>query len=469
MRLRPLLLTLLAVLLAGGVLAVPAGATVVRVVTDEEAADSGGYDREDVYLETYTLRVAANVHERNRVAIRVISREEISVTDRGSRGGLHVGRGCRRRSPVRAVCAADDGFDDLDVVTKDGADTLSATGGSSALPLSALLGAGADRARVGFQATVDGGPGDDDLRTLGGADTLVGGAGDDRLDGGRGADVLAGGTGRDRLRGGPGNDALLAYDGQGLGRDAVDGGPGRDTVTYAPRRHGVRIVLGAGGHSGGALREDTYASVENAVGGRGDDRITGDAHANRLSGGDGGHDVLRGLGGDDALTIGDGDDRAAGGDGDDLIDGAGGSGEADCGAGADVVSPAPAVLVRPGCEALSVAYLGPADASVPLPVSSTPDALTFAVTCASSLGCPSWQLVLRRAAAGPAWAAGGPGTDTDLVRVALPAAAPHAHVTVAVPRAGLLPAGLPVSAGVRIVSPGTTSGYDLFTWGLLVP
>jgi hypothetical protein len=469
MRLRPLLLLLSTALVLDAVTTSTASATVARVVTSEESEDSGGFDREDVYVDVYTLRVAANPHERNRVRIRVLDGEQISVEDPGSRRGLHVGPGCVKRSKTRAVCSADDGFGDIEVATKDGRDTLSATGGSSLMPLDATLGTGPDRARVGFAAHIDGGGGNDDIATLGGEDTLLGGPGDDALDGGRGNDVVAGGTGRDRMRGGPGRDALLAYDGRGVVPDSINGGSGADTVLYGPRRKGVRIVLGAGGHSGGAVREDRYTSIESAVGGRGDDRVTGDSGATRLSGGDGGHDVVTGRGGADTLVLGAGDDRALGGDGADLIDGTDAGGEADCGAGRDVVAASAAVLVRPSCEAVGTAYTPAADRSTPTPVGATADALRFDVACGATT-CPHWRFTLRRAAAGPAWAGAGPATTTPIVSVPLPQATQGQHVTAVVPRtAATLPAGLPVTAAIETLYPGSTVTFDQLAWGLLVP
>ncbi|HEV2748601.1 MAG TPA: M10 family metallopeptidase C-terminal domain-containing protein [Allosphingosinicella sp.] len=64
---------------------------------------------------------------------------------------------------------------------------------------------------------------------------------------------------------------------------------------------------------------DTRSLIENAIGGDGRDRITGNQAANRLAGGGGG-DRIEGGAGDDRLDGGLGDDRLVGGDGSDTAD-----------------------------------------------------------------------------------------------------------------------------------------------------
>jgi Ca2+-binding RTX toxin-like protein len=79
-------------------------------------------------------------------------------------------------------------------------------------------------------ATLDGGDGDDDLRSEETADTLAGGAGDDKLSAGKGADVVHGGDGNDLLRDDDGvTPAGDLLDG-GAGYDTLGGGPGRDQI-----------------------------------------------------------------------------------------------------------------------------------------------------------------------------------------------------------------------------------------------
>lgn len=129
-----------------------------------------------------------------------------------------------------------------------------------------------------------------------------------------------------------------------------DGG-GRDTYDLSAYETGVRVDLRPGGHSvfsegqradlgggpyGGHARGNIFNAllhdgdgrslVEAAIGGGGNDRLTGNQAANTLRGG-GGADVLDGQGGADRLDGGAGADRLLGAGGTDVLVG---------GAGADV-------------------------------------------------------------------------------------------------------------------------------------
>ena len=83
-----------------------------------------------------------------------------------------------------------------------------------------------------------------------------------------------------------------------------------DTVSYANLEVAVSLVLGTA----------NYANLENAIGGSGNDILTGDASPNRLEG-NAGADTLTGLVGADTLIGGPGNDIMAGGDGFDLLNG----------------------------------------------------------------------------------------------------------------------------------------------------
>jgi Ca2+-binding RTX toxin-like protein len=154
----------------------------------------------------------------------------------------------------------------------------------------------------------------------GGDDTLIGTAAADTLDGGGGNDVISGLAGDDLLLGGPGDDSLQG----GGGTDSYNGGAGSDTLVFAGARAALHVDLAAGVMTT-ASGSETFTSIENVIGGRADDRLTGDAGANALRGGDG-NDLLTGAGGDDLLDGGAGADtyrfaalNTAGGDGDDSI------------------------------------------------------------------------------------------------------------------------------------------------------
>lgn len=141
----------------------------------------------------------------------------------------------------------------------------------------------------------------DQLQGDGGANKLVGGGGGDFLFGLGGDDTLNGGAGADALFGGAGNDLLVG----GAGGDVLDGGAGRDTASYATAAAGVSVSLVFGALNTGDAAGDVLINVENLIGTRYDDRLTGDAKANDISGG-AGNDTIRGGGGADMLSGGKG-------------------------------------------------------------------------------------------------------------------------------------------------------------------
>jgi Ca2+-binding RTX toxin-like protein len=138
----------------------------------------------------------------------------------------------------------------------------------------------------------------------GGNDTLIGLLGNDALDGGAGNDSLDGGAGNDNLNG-------------GLGTDKIIGGANTDTADYTGRSDALIITLDGLANDGATGENDLIsADVENATGGSGSDKITGNALANVLKGGSG-NDSVWGLAGNDTITGGSGLDQLYGGDGND--------------------------------------------------------------------------------------------------------------------------------------------------------
>lgn len=208
------------------------------------------------------------------------------------------------------------------------------------------------------RATLDGGEGDDDLRSEESADTLLGSGGNDRLQGGRAGDVL---------RGGEGDDLLRDDDGSSIASDVLDGGPGVDLLdSYrdgdpalaAP----VDILLDGIANDGRAGENDSIVAVERfdvgAV-----RTFAGDAADNafrapevgsavRLSGGDGA-DVLNATDshGDRPARCNELHCDITEGYGNDVIEVR--DGEVDsvqCGPGTDRVTADPADLVADDCE-----------------------------------------------------------------------------------------------------------------------
>ena len=150
------------------------------------------------------------------------------------------------------------------------------------------------------------------------ANHFIGNGGGDYFNGGNGDDTLDGGADGDILFGGAGNDLLIG----GSGQDALHGGDGIDTATYATSGAGVRVNLGTGTGSRGdaegpvqivgtgtVIKGEYLFNIENLIGSRFDDKLTGDDGVNLLTGGQG-DDTLAGGGGVDQLVGGGGSDTA---------------------------------------------------------------------------------------------------------------------------------------------------------------
>lgn len=190
--------------------------------------------------------------------------------------------------------------------------------------------------------SIIGGTGNDTLTGFDGNDTLIGGAGDDYLDvkDGSSSGFESGGSSTDAVYGGDGNDTIEGGFGS---NETIDGGADNDTLSYRTTGNGTPLTanlttgtysLGSGAGSGSLI------SIENIEGTFGNDNITGDGNANRLTGGfnGAGNDTITGLAGDDTLEGGLGNDSLHGGDDDDLVAGGQGIDTMDGGAGEDTVS-----------------------------------------------------------------------------------------------------------------------------------
>lgn len=217
---------------------------------------------------------------------------------------------------------------------RKGDDTISGLGGKDSL----FGGSGDD--------TISGGGGDDILTGDGGEDILSGGNGNDNLSGGNGNDSLSGGNGNDLITGGAGRDTLRGETGDdvlkggsgndlldgGRGADAFIGGKGVDTATYTNAASGIRANLANATVNTGEAKGDTYTKIENLIGSKKADILSGDAGGNRIEGGNH-RDRLDGRGGQDALFGDTGSDILKGGGGNDYLDG--GKGQDKLSGGAD--------------------------------------------------------------------------------------------------------------------------------------
>lgn len=166
---------------------------------------------------------------------------------------------------------------------------------------------------------LSGGDGDDRLFGEAGDDVLSGDAGHDTLEGGAGDDTLAGGAGDDVVVGNDGDDVFVAglqpvlqmrsFAAHGMGAaatvasdppdtgaqapvvddgdDVVHGGDGNDTYDASFAATDVVIDLETGLASGAEIGEDRLTSIENAVGGSGDDTFVASAAVNVFCGNDG--------------------------------------------------------------------------------------------------------------------------------------------------------------------------------------
>ena len=106
--------------------------------------------------------------------------------------------------------------------------------------------------------------------------------------------------------------------------NVLDGGAGVDTATYAGRADGVAANLDGLANDGATGENDQLIGFEALAGGNGNDFLTGSPAGNTLSGGPG-NDVLDGGDGADSLSGQDGNDQLTGGSG---VDGyAGGEGD----------------------------------------------------------------------------------------------------------------------------------------------
>jgi hypothetical protein len=230
------------------------------------------------------------------------------------------------------------------IVGLGGNDTINGLGGNDTI----CSGNGSD--------VIDGGDGSDYIDAGNGNDTLAGGNGNDTLNGGPGADGIAGNAGADwatyglrtagvtvdidgvaddgnsvdgppgardnvktdveNLIGGNGTDTLTGSAGNnslngGNGADVLNGLGGTDTATYATRTAGVTVDIDGVADDGNVAdgpagaRDNVKTDIENLLGGKGADTLTGNEQGNGLTGGLGA-DVLRGLAGDDRLFANDG-------------------------------------------------------------------------------------------------------------------------------------------------------------------
>jgi Ca2+-binding RTX toxin-like protein len=172
-----------------------------------------------------------------------------------------------------------------------------------------------DDAATGSNDYIVGGKGDDFIMAQGGNDTILAGEGNDTIYGGDGTDLLdysaattavtvnlSTGTAT-----GEGNDVIASVENiqdsafsddltgdansntfyVGAGNDGVNGGLGTDTIDYSAQLLGVTVNLNTGVATGSSIGSDTLTSIENAIGGSGDDTFVSASGNNSFDGGAG--------------------------------------------------------------------------------------------------------------------------------------------------------------------------------------
>jgi Ca2+-binding RTX toxin-like protein len=90
-------------------------------------------------------------------------------------------------------------------------------------------------------------------------------------------------SGASTVTGGAGDDLFIG----GAYANTFNGGDGNNTISYQDDSAGVTINLAAGTASGPAIGATTFTSIQNAIGGSGNDTFTGDGVSSVLTGGGG--------------------------------------------------------------------------------------------------------------------------------------------------------------------------------------
>jgi Ca2+-binding RTX toxin-like protein len=286
-----------------GALAVasPASASIVSLSFDGDAVFISGDDSGPADTDFVTVSLSGGT---------------ITVTDTGAGGATASSGppgGCTQVNPTTVTCPADPPDPGTPPFPR-----------GPVREISAFLGGDNDTFTTSapFDASVNGGDGND---------ALQGGPNRDNLSGGEGDDILNGGDGDDDLEGGGGADSPG-------GNDILIGAGGTDEAVYS-RAVSVAVSLNGLADDGQAGEADNV-QTEVVRGGFGNDLLVGDNGPNTLIGRDGA-DILAGLDGTDALR---------GRNGDDVLNGGKGRDDLECDIGLDIALADGDDVVLADCE-----------------------------------------------------------------------------------------------------------------------
>lgn len=279
-------------------------ATSVTVTLDDAAGDGGAGEGDDVRTSVEAVTGGAGADE--------LTGSGLANTLRGGPGADTI-KGGGGADTLEGGAGGDDlsGGDGTDTVTYEGRQRKP---NGQCDPECVVQGA---------TVTVDGVAGDGVTDADGAG---VGGAGA-RADNVRtDVEVVVGTASTDVFGAGPTATTFLGLDGDdllqgGAGADVLDGGGGHDTADYSARTAPVTVGIDLHAGDGEAGEDDRVTpTVEEVLGGSGNDALTGHARGTTLRG-NGGSDVLTGLGGQDTVDARDGAlDTVTCGEGDDEVD-----------------------------------------------------------------------------------------------------------------------------------------------------
>ncbi len=134
-------------------------------------------------------------------------------------------------------------------------------------------------------------------------ENIIGGNGADNLTGTTGDNKLTGGAGNDQLNGGAGDDTYIYNTDTALGTDSVTDTGGTDTLDFSASTSTITVNLANATNVVNAnLTINYFGTIDNVIGGSGNDFLTGGVGNNQLTGG-AGTDSLDGGAGDDTYLF----------------------------------------------------------------------------------------------------------------------------------------------------------------------